>query len=204
MFGNLSLYVAQEHTMAALKNIHQANTQYSAYNHTGVDPVSTSMFDQMYHQIPAAYQAYAVKDKMATGRADMHYYEAHRPLHFPSFHLNLPQRLPSPNRPSSWHQTTSVHQQAHMSLSGEQEPLQMQMGIPDKCPYIEEKKAKTPSVNDQDIPRASEMELIANKMWSSPAHSSIYYEPKASNSLTNWIYENSNLVLGKYRLLTKG
>ena len=197
MFGNLSLYVAQEHTMAALKNIHQANTQYSAYNHTAVDPVSTSMFDQMYHQIPTAYQAYAVKDKMATGRSDMHYYEAHRPLHFPSFHLNLPQRLPSPNRPPSWHQTTSVHQQAHMSLSGEQDALQMQMGVTDKCPFIEEKKLKSPSVGEQDMPRGSEMDMVPNKMWSSPTHSSVYYEPKSNNSLTNWIYENSNLVLGK-------
>lgn len=194
MFGNLSLYVAQEHTMAALKNIHQANTQYSQYS--TIDPMNNGMYDPMYHQIPAAYQAYSVKDKMGSGRTDLHYYEGHRPLHFPSFHLNLPQRLPSPSRAPTWHQTTSMHQQAHMSLGNEQDQLQMSVGVAEKCPYIEEKKAKISGINEPDVSRTSEMESVASKMWSTAPHSSMYFEPKSSNNLTNWIYENPNLVLG--------
>lgn len=182
--------------MAALKNIHQANSQYSQYS--TIDPVSTGMFDQMYHQIPSAYQAYAVKDKMSNNRTDMHYYDGHRPLHFPSFHLNLPQRLPSPNRAPSWHQTTTMHQQTHMPLSGDQDPLQMPMAVTEKCPFIEDKKVKATGMSDQDVSRSSEMESLQNKLWPSGTHSSMYYEPKSSNSLTNWIYENPNLVLGTF------
>ena len=73
----------------------------------------------------------------------------------------------------------------------------MPLAVTDKCPYTEEKKAKALGACDQDISRATEMEMGGNKVWSSPSHSSIYYEPKVNNSLTNWIYENPNLVLGK-------
>ena len=203
MFGNLSLYVAQEHTMAALKNIHQANNQFSPY--AAVEPVNNNMFDPMYHQLPT-YQNYAAKDKQQPGRSDMHFYDSHRPLHFPTFHLGFPQRLPSPSRAPTWHQTTSVHQQAQMSLASDQESLQMPMPVAEKCPFVEDKKPKQctsgVALSEHDITRSNEMEMVSNKAWTTQAHNPVYFDQKNANgNFTNWLYENPNLVLGMFNLL---
>ena len=200
MFGNLSLYVAQEHTMAALKNIHQANNQFSPY--AAVEPVNNNMFDPMYHQLPT-YQNYAAKDKQQPGRSDMHFYDSHRPLHFPTFHLGFPQRLPSPSRAPTWHQTTSVHQQAQMSLASDQESLQMPMPMAEKCPFVEDKKPKQctsgVALSEHDITRSNEMEMASNKAWTTQAHNPVYFDQKNANgNFTNWLYENPNLVLGMF------
>ncbi|XP_065059433.1 GATA-binding factor 1-B-like [Rhopilema esculentum] len=201
MFSNLSLYVAQEHTMAAFKNLHQTTNQYSPYN--TMESVSSGMFEPVFHQIPA-YQTYAPKDKITSARNDMHIFEGHRPLHFPSFHVGLPQRLPSPNRAPNWHQTTSIHQQAQMSL-GDQESLQIPMVVSDKCPYMDDKKSKpcssAISLSDHDAIRSGETDLNPNKLWTPQSQGTAYYDQKgiSAGGLHNWIYENPNVVLGNVR-----
>ena len=201
MFSNLSLYVAQEHTMAAFKNLHQTTNQYSPYN--TMESVSSGMFEPVFHQIPA-YQTYAPKDKVPNARNDMHIFEGHRPLHFPSFHVGLPQRLPSPNRAPTWHQTTSIHQQAQMSL-GDQESLQIPMVVSDKCPYMDDKKSKpcssAISLSDHDAIRPGEADLNPNKLWTPQSQGTTYYDQKgiSAGGLHNWIYENPNVVLGKQK-----
>lgn len=200
MFGNLSLYVAQEHTLAALKGMHPSTNQYPPYGN--MEPINNSVFDPIYHQLPS-YQNYPAKDKFQTGHGDMHAaYEAHRALHFPTFHLSFPQRLPSPNRAPMWHQTATGHQQGQMSLNPDQGPLQLAAGLTEKCAFAEDKKPKAGSTivtySGHETTKINEIESISSKAWTTPSHNSVYYDQKLANgNLTNWFYENPNLVLGK-------
>eukprot|EP00794_Sanderia_malayensis_P007240 gene7240-8048_t len=185
--------------MAALKGIHPVNNA----PYSNMESMNNGMFDPMYHQL-SSYQNYPAKEKFPANR-ELHAYEAHRALHFPAFHLSFPQRLPSPNRAPAWHQTTTTHQQAQMSLMPDQDPLQIAGNFTDKCSFMDEKKQQKmgPLGNGytgHEGARTSDIEVPSTKTWSAQSHNPMLYDQKLSNgNLTNWFYENPNLVLGGAR-----
>ncbi len=184
MFGNLNLYVAQEHTMAAFKGIHPgSNSPFSNMQQTNNN--NNNMLDPTYHQL-SPYSSYLPKEKF-----QQHAYEGHRAHYFPAFHLSFPQRIPSPNRSPAWHQTPATHQQSQMSLIPGQEPLEINTGLNDKCSFMEEKKHKI-------TPISTGTEIASTRAWPAQPHNPVLYDQKAANgNAMNLFYENPNLLLGK-------